>query len=70
MTEYLTSQNVTETGNGFLKVLSNIKITWLSCKLTLQSYVIDSNVVSLKLKNIDLQESIVGYHDKRSQGCS
>ena len=54
MTEYLTSQNVTETANDLLKVLSNIKITWLSCKLTLQTYVKDSNVVSFKLKNIDL----------------
>jgi len=33
VTEYLTSENLTETANDLSKVLSNIQSTWLSRKL-------------------------------------
>ena len=43
MTEYLTSENLTETANDLSKVLSNIQSTWLSRKLkaSVQSKVTD-----------------------------
>jgi len=43
VTEYFTSENLTETANGLSKVLSNIQSTWLSHKLkaSVQSKVTD-----------------------------
>ena len=43
VTEYLTSENLTETANDLSKVLSNIQSTWLSRKLkaSVQSKVTD-----------------------------
>ena len=43
VTEFLTSENLTETANDLSKVLSNIRSTWLSRKLkaSVQSKVTD-----------------------------
>ena len=43
VTEFLTSENLTETANDLSKVLSNIQSTWLSRKLkaSVQSKVSD-----------------------------
>ena len=65
VTEYLTSENLTETANDLSKVLPNIQSTWLSRKVKPQTFSNESIVVPVSITllwHVPLVPVLTGFH--------